>query len=223
MKKPLDLRQISDASSELNRPLDTSDDDTAMGHLVRRKRLLLRTATRAIRQLRIDRADLDAEGAVDLAFVELPRSFVQHPEHLINGDKFLKLMTVIIRRIVRDRMRRTGAYKRTGPIGARAAEAETMGDNDVWADRDPISRRRDLDLDQLVSPEPPVYDLIAAKLDLEAFLERLPDELHRAVFILRHQGHSVPAIARRLNVTRRTIERKLKDNRQVYQQWKPGR
>ena len=200
------------------RPSGSLDD-----HLLRRKVYLLRLATRTIRKCHIDEADLDAEGAVDLAFSQLCQTTVPWSDNATDGDIFVKVMTVAIRRVVRDRLRHALRRKRIGSIADladKAAEAEARGP-EVTPGTKLAPHRQEWDLDEFVSPEPPAEDVVAAKLEFEAFLQRLPDDLHRSVLILRHEGHSIPAMALLLNVTRRTVERKLKDNQQSYRQWKP--
>ena len=58
----------SEATAAIVRRFVAGENDAAALYLARFKGTLLRAAERSIRRRRIDQADLDAEGAVDLAF-----------------------------------------------------------------------------------------------------------------------------------------------------------
>ena len=60
--------------------------------------------------------------------------------------------------------------------------------------------RTELDLDQVVSREPPVEDAVAAELAFQALLKRLPDGTDRTIAEMRRQGCSIQEIADRLGL-----------------------
>ena len=62
----------------------------------------------------------------------------------------------------------------------------------------------------------PFEDVVAAKLDLESLLERLPDPLDRTILVVRDEGYAIGKIADDLNRARDTIERRLRKIRRLY-------
>jgi DNA-directed RNA polymerase specialized sigma24 family protein len=180
---------------------------------------LVVVAAHKIRRLGVDQADIDADGALDLAFVELRDARDRGPAVTSGcGDEFLKLMTVIVDRILNDCKQRSGARKRTGRVaGVAGPEPGDAGANNR---AEAARRRTDIDLDQLASSQPPVDDEVAAKLDSESFLETLPDDHHRHILTLLREGQSIQDISVRLGLSRKTVERKLRYIRQTFRRWR---
>jgi len=176
-------------TTALIRRFAAGEDDALNEYLVRYKGKLLRAAIRSLRKLRIDEADLDVEGAVDMAFGEVAqlrdRCLL---DSIADSDEFLKLMIQHTEWIINDQKKRSDAAKRGGPRG---------------------HHRTEVDLDQFVSREPPVEDVGVTEFEIQALLERLPDDVHRTIFKMRRQGYSIEEIAHRLGLVRRTIEYKL--------------
>jgi DNA-directed RNA polymerase specialized sigma24 family protein len=196
------------------------EDDTPTVHLARYRSRLVRSASRALRRLVIDEAELDGEGAVDLAFVKLCQAGERGKvPRLMHSEEFLKLMTIFTRRVISDEKKRSGASKRGGTPGNRGGKVVGREATGAYPDSSPERRRTETDLDQIVSPEPPVDVVVAAKLDSEALLALLTSDLHRTVFKLRDDGHSIESMASFLGVDRSTVERKLRDNERLFRKW----
>jgi len=183
-------------TTALIRRLAAGNDDALAEYLLRYKGKLVRAANRSLRKLRIDEADLDVEGAVDMALAEVcqlrGRGIL---DSIGDSDEFLKLMIQHTEWIINDQKKRSERAKRGAPRGA---------------------HRTQVDLDQLASREPPVEDAVITELEFQALLERLPDDSHRTIFNMRRQGYAIEEIAHRLGLARRTIERKLANIERIF-------
>ena len=103
----------------LIRQFAAGDDDALAEYLNRYKPKLIRGAKRGLRKLRIDEADLDIEGAVNLAFAQVGQLRGHGPLNSIrDSDEFLSLMVQHIEWIIYDQRKRSDAAKRGGPWGA---------------------------------------------------------------------------------------------------------
>jgi len=211
-------------TTALIRRFAAGEDNALDEYLVRYKGKLLRAANRSLRKLRIDEADLDVEGAVDMAFGKVcqlrDRCIL---DSIADSDKFLKLMITHMETVINDQKKRSEAAKRGGPRGAKARWAK--GRREDGAGAAPVTdtgyHRTQVDLDQFVSREPPVQDVVVTELEFQALLERLPDDVHRTIFEMRRQDYSIEEIAHRLGLVRRTIERKLGNIEKIYLKYNP--
>jgi len=206
-------------TTALIRRFAAGEDDALNEYLVRYKGKLLRAAIRSLRKLRIDEADLDVEGAVDMAFGEVAqlrdRCLL---DSIADSDEFLKLMIQHTEWIINDQKKRSAAAKRGGLRGAKACWDKGRRDDEAGVA--PVTvmghHRTEVDLGEVVSREPPVEDVLVTDLEIQALLERLPDDVHRTIFKMRFQGYSIEEIAHLLGVVRRTIERKLENIERIY-------
>jgi len=190
-----DDSQRIDTTALIRRFAD-GDDGALAEYLDRYKGTLVRAANRALHKHRIDGADLDGEGAFDMAFGKVGQLRNRGILNSIaDSDEFLKLMITLMETVINDQKKRSDAAKRGGPTGAHRAE---------------------VDLDQVISHDPPVDDVVVTDLVFQALLERLPDDVHRTIFRMRRQDYSIEEIAHRLGLVRRTIERKLDNIEQIY-------
>jgi len=195
------------------------EDDALAEYLVRYKGKILRAANRSLCKLSIDEADLDVEGAVDLAFGEVcqlrNRCIL---DSIADSDEFLKLMIQHTEWIINDQKKRSAAAKRGGLRGANACWAKGRRHDEAAVA--PVTvmghHRTEVDLGEVVSREPPVEDVLVTDLEIQALLERLPDDVHRTILKMRFQRYSIEEIAHRLGVVRRTIERKLENIERIY-------
>lgn len=109
--------------------------------------------------------------------------------HITDRDELWWMLLAITKYKVVDYLRRENSLKRGGDgyIGGGA-----------------------IDLDQLVGDEP-TADLLATLDDqTRRLLSRLPNDMMRQIAIERIEGFTVPEIARHLDVSVRSVERKLK-------------
>ncbi len=138
-----------DSTTLIVRRLVGGDDDALSEYLVRHKERLVRSANRMLRDRRIDDGDLDAEGAVNLAFAKICRLRGRGMlDRIAMADDFAKLMATILRRVVGDQQKRSEATRRGG-----AGSVGTHGD--PWNDGALGGiRRTDADLDALPSSLP---------------------------------------------------------------------
>jgi hypothetical protein len=170
--EPLDHEMPEFKTTTFIHRFAAGDDDALAEYLVRYKAKFVRSALRAIRHLEIDEADLDGEGAVDLAFAELCEKKRRGYLALVkNSQDFAKMLTRILSRVINDQKKRSQATKRggngtTGWAGNGAAGCAGGGPADPFT-------RTYADLDTLQSPLPPVEDLIIAINELEILLKRV--------------------------------------------------
>jgi DNA-directed RNA polymerase specialized sigma24 family protein len=218
--RQLNNQDSEDAASETGNKRRLGTYDSPEGHLGRRKNELLGIARRKIRWFRVDPADLDAEDAVDMAYCAFFLSIVHGSDDRIKEGEFLRHMTVIIRRIVRAQKRRSSARKRSGASASLWDQGNEVR-NQFLRNKKPGMSDRELDLDQIVSCDAPVADVVGASLVRDSFLELMPDERHRVIFTMCEEGHSIEAMAIILGVSRRTIERTRRDNQRIFRGWKP--
>ena len=120
------------------------------------------------------------------------------------------MLSRILGRVINDQRRRSQAYKRGGEGTARSAG------NGAGAERDDPFTRTYADLDALLSPLPPVEDLIIANSELEFLLGRVRDPILIRLIKLRYEGFTRKAIAEDLSVTERTIQQRLVVIRKIF-------
>ena len=178
---------------------------------------LHRAANRQLRRLRIDESDLDAEGAISLAFVEL-RSTDNKLHAFREDNEFMKLACGAERRVILRQERRSRSVKRGG--AGRSRTDSDRGQETGTKDDGPVDRgfrRINADLDQVRSRDATAEDVVVAKLAFQALVESLPDDLHRKILIMQDQGFNITEIADKLGLDRRTVGRKLDTIRRIYQ------
>ena len=201
---------------------DSGEADQLIHALTRFRGRLVRAGSQLIRWLGIDEADLDGESAVDLAFFELWQTEARCGDRAFwKEDAFTNRAWGMVRRVIfrqkqRSRSVRSGGEGRATSTrsSVRSPGAEKIG----TVHRRP--RRIIADLDQSVSRESPVEDVVDARLDLEALLQRLDDDVLRTVLIMRHQRSSITEIAEVLHLDRKTVARKLKKIAATYRKAK---
>jgi DNA-directed RNA polymerase specialized sigma24 family protein len=199
-------------------PVAAPADEVLIGALTRCRGRLVCAANGLIRRLGIEEADLGGDGAVDLAFVSLRNSeFRDSHRTFREDDEFLKLVYGAVRRVILRQKKQSRSVKRGGE-GRPGAVRSRRQDPDAEEVRAANAgfRRIETDLDELVSGEAPIEDVVAAKLDFEILLERLPDQRHRAVLVLHDQGFTINEIASKLGIDRKTVARKLNTAKQLY-------
>jgi hypothetical protein len=215
-----------DAMAIIRRYVDGADD--ALGELIACYRArFLRTANGLLRKLGIDPASLDGDGAVDLAFNELFR-IRDDPclASIKDSEDLLKLMTVVLRGIVKDEKKHSDAIRRGG-AGRKAREDRAPGQGKARGGNNtrPVGayHRTEMDLDQLISDQPPVEDTVLINMELEEFLEKLGDVGLRAIFRLLRDEYSIREIAGLLRVSVTTVRRKQARIQSIYWELNPER
>jgi DNA-directed RNA polymerase specialized sigma24 family protein len=169
-----------------------------------------RSAGRMIRRLGIDDADLDGEGAANLAFTKIDRLRQRgRLTSINNGDDFAKLTMTILRRLIRDLKKRRGASRRGGDGALSPARKGAAPPLRGFT-------RTDLELDALQSPMLPADLVILAKLELEALLERVRHPTLRKILMMRFEGSTRNEIAQALGVTERCVQRKFGIIRRIH-------
>jgi DNA-directed RNA polymerase specialized sigma24 family protein len=223
LMRPLDHGVRNNDLNVAGRGRAASEDDAIVACYAYYKPFFVRAANRMAHELGIDEADLDGEGAFDLAFTEICAGGDHGLDRIRDGRDLPKLLTVILRRLFIGALRRSQAIKRGGPRVCGTSGYRGGRNNAIGADANTNSGRHrvDADLDRLASPEPPVEDVVAARLEFEALLEALPDDLHRTILTM-HQHHSIEEIAHDLGRARDTIERKLKTIQMIHGKSQPG-
>jgi len=201
-------------------------DDALAEYMARYKGKFVRMADRLIRKLGIDPASLDGEGAVDLAFFELCQMRDRGRLDLIKGSEdFLKLMTVVLDRVIKDEKKRSNAAKRGGAgERPRADRAASEGKVQVGDDTRPAAGDHwtEIYLNELMYDQPLVEDMVFSKIEFEEFLDKLDDDVLRTICNMRCEGYSIKEIAGRLGVVGRTVERKLATIQMIYWELNPG-
>ena len=213
----------TDTPGIIRRSAAGSDDGLAQA-LTRCKGKLVRAADRMIRRLAIDEADLDAEGAVNLALFELRQTEDRDGTQAFKeDDAFFKRAWGTVRRVVLQQKRRSRSVKRggVGRIGTTRSSSLDSRTQDSGA-ADVGFRRIEANLDQFVSHDAPIEDVVAAKLEFDALVQRLPDDLHRMVLIMHDQGFSIKEIARDLDLDRKTVARKRQNIERIYRESRSG-
>lgn len=154
----------------------------------------------------IQRPVADESGIALSAF----HSFIQHARNgkfpnLVDQDEMWRLVKQIALRKTSDVRKNLLAQKRGGG-------AIVVGQSD-FSDESGLVQGINLATDKQGEPSEPVE---VADL-LNAMLQRLPDDRHRDVILLKLQGASVVTIAECLGTTTRTIQRILKKIEQSWQ------
>jgi DNA-directed RNA polymerase specialized sigma24 family protein len=220
----LDPGSTETAAPSIIHRFAAGEDDGLTKALIRCKGGLVRAANRMIRRLGIDEADLDGEGAVNLAFFELRQTEDRNGAHAVSeDDAFFRLAWGTVRRVILQQKRRSRSVKRGG--AGRLKTGRHAGQDMGATDPRPADggfRRIEADLDQFVSQESPIEDVVDAKLEFDALVQRLPDDLHRKVLIMHDQGFSIKEIALDLDLDRKTIARKRETIERIYRKSKPG-
>ncbi len=179
------------------RRLVDGDDDSLAEYLVQHKKKLVRSANRMLRNRRIDEADLDGVGAVDLAVAELCRLRSRGTlDRIALADDFAKLMATILRRVVGDQKKRSDATRRGG--------SHSVGVGNVGS-----ITRADVDLDALPSPLPRAEDIVLTQDERRTLLDRVRDPILKAIVDMRCDRYTTKQIARALGKTERGIQRKI--------------
>jgi RNA polymerase sigma factor (sigma-70 family) len=117
---------------------------------------------------------------------------------LQNRDELWWLLLAIAKRRIVDHMRRETAQKRGA--GRVVTETNFVGDEET-SDR--------FQLDQLVSREPTPDFVVALGEEHDRLLGGLRDERLRQVATMRIEGYTVEEIAERIQIGKRSVERKL--------------
>jgi RNA polymerase sigma factor (sigma-70 family) len=193
-------------------------DDAIVESINPYRNRLIQRANRLLRNSIIDEADLDAEGTVDLAIFalcELGREGSISERH--DALALFKPGLQKVRWLIRNQSKRACAVKRNGAtLESRNQQAEAT---DARTAR-PVGRYRvEHDLDQIISNDPAVEEVVIVRLDLETFLDHLPKRRHQTVVKMRFEGYSVEEIAERLSLSRRTVERTMRRIGKLYRRF----
>jgi DNA-directed RNA polymerase specialized sigma24 family protein len=217
--EPLDPELLDDETSTLIiRRFAAGDDDALAKYLSHNKGRFVRSADRLIRQLEIDEADLDGEGAVDLALSKLSQAGQRKMLASIkNSDDFARLMTTVLCRVISDQKKCSEASRRGGDRAAR------LGGNGVGGAAVPRFTRTEADLDSFQSPLPPAEDVFIAKNELRLLLERVGEPILRTIIKMRYEGFTRKEMAQSLGVSERTIQQKLANIRDIHSHFKAKR
>jgi DNA-directed RNA polymerase specialized sigma24 family protein len=125
---------------------------------------------------------------------------------LDDRDDFWRLLTTIAVRKASNQRRHEGRAKRGG--GRVVVGSDLAADGDADADVDPLAQ---------VAASEPTPELAAALVDdlRQRFID-LPDDSLRVVALLRMEGFANEEIARALDCSPRSVERKLEQIRRVW-------
>jgi RNA polymerase sigma factor (sigma-70 family) len=117
---------------------------------------------------------------------------------LRNRDELWWLLLAIAKRRIVDHLRRETALKRgAGRVVSEANLAGDEGASDGFR------------LDQLVGPEPTPDFIVALGEEHDRLLAALRDDRLRQVACMRIEGYTVEEIAKRIQIGKRSVERKL--------------
>ena len=167
-----------------------------------------------IRRSGIDECELDGEEAVDAAFFDLFRAWSRAGHTPLSDEELAEWICRRAQRIVLEQRRRSRAIRRGGPGRvSRALNNGCTADANDTGDCPHGFQRVAVEFDQLAGREPSVEDAVDARLDFESLMERLADDRHRTVLAELQRGQPIEEIARGLDVSRRTLERMLKEIR----------
>jgi DNA-directed RNA polymerase specialized sigma24 family protein len=162
------------------------------------------------RQYRIDKADMDAEQAVDSAFVELRDTRERDQLRAVkNGEDLGRLIITIARVVLLREKRRSSAAKRRG---GGSADGQKDGDGAATRNRgkaEPLVRRYDVDLDLLESAAPSAEEITIANDELEAITRRWGKPIFQKILAMRMEGFTEREIAARNGVSKCTVRRRL--------------
>lgn len=126
-------------------------------------------------------------------------------KQLNDRDDLWKLLTAIVGMKVVDQIRHQSAKKRGGKqVRGESVFAGSSGSR-------PLSS-----IDQFLGHEPTPEFLLSMEEQQTAMFQMLPDESQREVARLRFEGYTNEEIASRLDVSLRTVERKLKVIREIW-------
>jgi RNA polymerase sigma factor (sigma-70 family) len=178
----------------------------------------IRIAANLIRRLNVDEANLDGEGAVNLA---LSRVFARPKpacRATADGDEAMcRMIGLLLKHVVLDERDRERARKRGGtglhPV-QRHSEAKCQAASAGC-------RRVAAELDGLTSSAASPEEIAVARDELDALVARL-GPVAREVLIMRCDALTEDEIADRLGVSRRTVQRHISHIRAVYSQLEGG-
>ncbi|KAA5543036.1 RNA polymerase subunit sigma-70 [Roseiconus nitratireducens] len=125
-------------------------------------------------------------------------------QQLQNRDDLWKLLTAIAGMKAVDQIRRQTAQKRGGESVRGESVFEGSGDRPIRSFGD------------LVHGEPTADFLAVMEEQQQKMFELLPDDSQRQVATLRFEGYSNQEIAERLDISLRSVERKLKVIREIW-------
>jgi RNA polymerase sigma factor (sigma-70 family) len=208
---PLHTEWEQDAAVIVQRCAQGQTD--ALNELLRRRNAaLVRRARRLMRRLGSHPVGYEASDAVNTASLELCRRVRRGElQWMRSSADFSRVFLSLLRAAVRYARDRYASAKRGGPgarpLGCRDRRQEARR---AGAQGPPRGYQRvDVPLDSL-SPDAPASEKLAdARLQIEAFLKHLGDATARKIVTMRLEDYSCREIARRLGVSRKTVERKL--------------
>jgi DNA-directed RNA polymerase specialized sigma24 family protein len=134
----------------------------------------------------------------------------QFPQLSDRDDLWRLLATITVRKAL-DTMRRQTRQKRGG--GRVLGESALLAGEGADAEGDGVA--------EVLSREPTPEEVAGFADDYNRFLDRLRDPALRSVAIRRLEGHSTQEIARTLNVSTKTIDRKLQLIRAIWSRGNP--
>jgi RNA polymerase sigma factor (sigma-70 family) len=181
---------------------------------------MLRAASKLIRRLKFDEADLDAAGAVDLALFTICLAANRGKlDSLRDSDDFWRYFARILKGVIKDANDRRMARRRGGP-GLRDLGDDPRGRQSAQPARHPPGRRIqrvDAGLDSFQSADPSTEDLVMAQDSYEAFAQRLESPLLRMILRYKFEEWTNIEIAAYLEISLSSVERKLVRIREKYE------
>jgi len=151
----------------------------------------------------------DEEDVAQLAFASLCRGASEGRfQDVKNRDELWWMLLTITKRKATDHMRRETAKKRGGGkvISETHFRATAVGGSAVWS------------FDNLVGQDPTPEDLAILAEEYDVLMSKLRDSRLRNIAGLRIEGHTIPEIAEKLSIAKRSVERKLKLIRERWSQ-----
>lgn len=142
----------------------------------------------------------DEEDIVQMAFHSLCRAAVAGRLHEVQDrDDLWWILLQLIHHKVVDEVRRETAAKRGNGRVQRVSEAPAGGRGTAR-----------FSFEQLIDPRPSPEYLVVMSEQLQFLMGRLRDDRTRRIAALRIEGHTIAEIARQMDVTTKTIDRKLR-------------
>jgi DNA-directed RNA polymerase specialized sigma24 family protein len=190
----------------------TSGDDEALTEfLTRYNAKLERWAYLALRHAGLNYSGQEPEGLVNELISDIWQARnAGSLRPLRRVEDFADLFEQKMSQAIKDVKARQSALKRGGAGAPRKSPGDApTSPNGASSDQRTQFRRRDIDLDQLASADESVETRLLNQDEVAALLAEITDPFARSILELMHAGNGVGEVASKLNVSERTVSRKL--------------
>jgi len=208
-----------DRTDRVTTPLGPAQRQSLENFWVRHGEGLIAQATRNLVRLHIGGAEYSAEEAADDAILGLCGPANRRKLAAAEDDEaLLKLSLTILRRVISDARRRSGAGKRSGAGAHGPIRDDALHDSaESAAERSPHRfKRRSIALDDICSPGPAFDSELIEEDRFQVLLEHLGDPVLRTIACMRQQGFTRGEIADELHLPETTVAHKLAIIRSVF-------